>query len=822
MMAQPDAVRVDTRTRTVRLFSQRLIGEAGRDARRLFLTRVFSCRAVERVEIEADRGAAVIRLSPQGAPLPAAVVSLASAIRGRPTCGIAAPEIPADACLARHARVARIGQVLTTWRVSADAPDALRLQHPLLRRDRLAAGRLERFVQGVPGVLEARLTLWTHELLVRFDVERLDAVALVSILQRAVDEGFDVAAKRSHLMAVSSASLAMAAASDLMIPILAPASAVMLVGTNLSTLGMAVREILRRRPGMATLASAIIVCTLATGQFLASGLMAWSFDFWRRRHRREIEAERGLLLEEATALPRLTEVLTTDGAFVVDSTSVLRGDRIRLAAGDELAVDGVVTDGNGVVEDRWLSGRTGVRSFGVGDRLMAGALIVGGHAELLADGPASRTRMAALRDVLDLATRRSPGRIAPTAEAERYADALVLPTLATAGVGLLAGGVGTAAAVMRPDYSTAEAMTGSFEDLDAITRCLAMGCVPCSPAALDMLAGIDALVVVDHPGLDRSALTVSGVVTSAEDDREFVRYAASLAHHLTDERSDALAAAARHRGIPLLQTRPVSFGGERIEILEVKDGRRCVLGEADASDAVSPRPLVLEIDGHPVATFTFAIGAVPRAVGLGARLQSTRTMETILINGDNDANGDRLSAKASMLRFDRSQQVAGFEGCERFVRDLMAQGRRVAVVTASVARWQSDAKPLVIRLGMAAEPPDETAGGEPHSIMVLDGDVVRLADLFGTAVARRCRQIQRRRLAILPNLMCVAGVFLLGFTSIVAAIVSNAATLGTYHNAVKDRRRQRLRLGHGLPERRRRPQLSTGSDSVVSNSGAPS
>jgi hypothetical protein len=782
-------VTVDGRSRSVRVATAALRGDAGLAARSRLLARAFGCRGVESVEVDAARGTAVIHLAEEAGGLAASLAVLADALRGAapPAPG---PAVPADAARGRR-RVTRLGHLLTTWRIGSDAPDRLRLDHPLLGSDRVLAGRLERLVREVPGVLDGRLTLWTHTLVVRFDADRLDAVPLVGLLQRAVDEAGE-SCRRAGAMAVSTTSLALAAASDLVLPVLAPVSAVMLVGTNLATLRVAAGELLRRRPGVATLAATIILGTLTTGQFLASGLMAWSFDFWRRRHRRDIEAERALLVEEATALPALAEVVTADGACMVDAASVLPGDRIRLAAGDELPVDGTVVEGAGIVEDRWASGRRGVRAFRPGDRLAAGGVLLGGRAELLADGPASRARLACIGALVDRATRNAPGRIAPTADAERYADSLVPPTLATAGLGLLAGDVGTAVAVMRPDYATAEAMTASFEDLDAVACCLAAGCLPGSARALESLAAVDTIVITDQPGLEAAGLAVSRVVTVAAADAALVRHAASLGRHLADERADALLAAARGRRLPLLQTEPHAFGDDRIEIVETRGGRRLALVEAEAAGATSPRPLVLEVDGRPAATFEFSFEGPPRMAALAERLQATLP-----------GLGDRIVTTS------RAERAA-------VVRRLVTEGRRVAVVVAHDDRSQPvDGALVTVWLGRpeaampVGEPADSPSDASHRldgrlSITILDGDVLKLADLFDAAIARRTRLAHHRRLSLLPNVACVAGVFLLGFTSLVAAIVCNAATLGAYHRAAGDRRRHRLGLGH-LPRVRHPP-----------------
>jgi cation transport ATPase len=180
--------------------------------------------------------------------------------------------------------------------------------------------------------------------------------------------------------------------------------------------------------------------------------------------------------------------------------------------GDVVPVDGRVVAGGGVIDDRAVTGTSGARPVGVGDAVPAGAVVLGGRLTILAERSPVATRLAIVCRMLEEATTWSPGRMAPTRHGEAFGEKFAVPTLATAGLGLLAGDVTTAVAVMRPDYANAEAISVSFEDLDAVARGLVEGCVVRSPRGLDALASVDTLLILDHPRLRRCGLRVSRVV----------------------------------------------------------------------------------------------------------------------------------------------------------------------------------------------------------------------------------------------------------------------------------------------------------------------
>src|SRR5262249_47190377 len=79
---------------------------------------------------------------------------------------------------------------------------------------------------------------------------------------------------------------------------LLPASAALLVGTNLGAIRATYREVTTRRLGLPTLSTSIVAATLASGQFFPAALMAWMASYWRGRYRRKLVASHRELLQE--------------------------------------------------------------------------------------------------------------------------------------------------------------------------------------------------------------------------------------------------------------------------------------------------------------------------------------------------------------------------------------------------------------------------------------------------------------------------------------------------------------------------------------------
>jgi hypothetical protein len=752
----------------------------------LFVGRALACPAVTGVDCDVRTGRATVDLDAAGPGFAGAVVELSHAIRsGSPV------RLPMDAIVSRQFTLRRVGRRLTTWKIGSDAPDQLRFRHPRLRRDRVLTRRLERLVVMLPGVHDVRLSGWKSDLVVHVDTRACDGDALLGLLQRAVDERATAEAGPSAWqMAGKSGTLALLAATDLVLPALAPVSALLLVGSNLRTIGAAAGDVKRLRLGPAVVATAIICGTLATGQFLAAGIMAWSFEFWRRRHHRDIEAERTILLEDAVPMsPRLIEA---EGS---QDPVVMPGQRLGFSPWDVLASDGVVVSGGGVVDERCLTGVPGGRAVRVGDRVAAGSVVLGGTGVMAVEHRTEESRVASVVRLLASATELKPGLFTPTVEGDKLVSQFAGPTLATAGLGFLAGDVTTAVAVLRPDYGSAEAMSLSFEDLDAVACGLSAGCLLTAPRVLDRLHAVDTLLVLAHPGLREPELEVTRVVSSCRDkatEGELVRLAASLARHLADARRGALARMACDRGCFLSDYVPDSFGDEKgLRIVCHRGETRMALGEGPAL-ANATRPLVLEINGTARATFEFGPGLKSRAACALEQIQECRPLR-VIVAGSPEMTGDLPCSERVMN--DRSS-------VRSLLASLRSSGRKVAVVglPSAVMEFEGAAE-VTISLGLSTDPSVPVA-----AVICLPGCLESLSELLAAAADRRGRLATSRRLSILPNAACVAGAFLFGFTSVIAAVVTNLGTLGIYRRVSGGlRRRRRL---HWLRQRAMFPRLA--------------
>jgi cation transport ATPase len=806
----------------IRLRDEDLFREGLGDRCVHFLRHVFTLSEVAWVEIDRSLSTAGIHYDAGRLGLSEFLPRLAAALRGSlfPHADGPSKSLLRDLeHFTGRIRIQRFGTTLTTWDIIHDRPGRIRLRHPAIHRDLALASRIHDTIENVVGVIECVVWPVTGSVLIRFNPDLTSA----SYLLRALDlvryspaspDSITPGAKSAGF-GLTNTSLALAVAGEMAVPFLLPASAILLVGTNLRTFRAAGRQLLRGQLGLPVLYTSIVAATLASGQFIASATMSWMFTFWDRRYHNDLASARRRLLGEISRQPHYVRLATPKADSIdveVPIEDLEPNDVIVVSAGEQIPADGRILQGRGLVDERMIRGLEGLSRKQPDDLVFAGSTIRLGelHIEVIRHG--SETRVATLARCTREATTAPQGSRTPTQHGETFAEQTVAPTMAVAGLGLLIGDVSTAGAILRPDYATGPGVAFPLESLQAIALCLRHGILIREPEAIERLATADILVLEHHPALEHTELELDTVeVFPGHSENDLLRYAATAFHDLDDERAVALRSACGTRSIALLDLQPTEFttdltlleGNNRIKVGDLGTRAR---GHSrskspdqpspDETKAGAPDSLMVGINGQVAGLIHFRRSDRLLATSALRRLRSKHHLWVGIISEQPHSSLASLttSSGADFLIGDLSpdDQIRLLQNCRN-------RGFKVAYVgdCRIDPRIMAEAHVAISLLGRETSDLDQ----DPAPICLLQPRITKLAELWEIASIHQRRLRVAHRYALIPNLTCIAGAFIWGFTSLASVVVTNLGTYCVYSRTAASIRSLEHQLAKSLKTR---------------------
>jgi Cu2+-exporting ATPase len=473
------------------------------------------------------------------------------------------------------------------------------------------------------------------------------------------------------------------------------------------------------------------------------------------------------MLDESLPRPRLARLVAADGPEVLVPIERLRpGDQILVDADEAVPADGRVVAGEGIVDERSVRGLAGASRKRAGDELLAGSTVLAGSLRVEIAQSAEGSLASTIGRALVAATSPAAGPTSPTLSAEAFAEKAVGPTLATAGVGLLLGGLGTAGAILRPDYATGPGLSSPMQTLRDVARCARRGIVVRAPDAFERLAACDVIVLDDAPALHLGALDVVGVRTRLPE-AELLRYAASAFLHVADERSAALVEACRERKSHLLDLPALDLQGG----VTIAHGDRRIRVRDQAPEAGAAGALIVEADGATIGLIEFGRTDRPAAAPAVRRLRAAAGVPIVLVSG---RSRSEVAALAAALGVDAHQDGLAAADRDAWLASSRSRGLSAAFVGDGAVRNGCE---VAVSLGGDIDASHADA-------VLLRPDLDLLVELWEVASSHANQARSARRLILLPNLLCVTGAFLFGATPLTSVMVSNLGTLGLYGRAV--------------------------------------
>ena len=430
-------------------------------------------------------------------------------------------------------------------------------------------------------------------------------------------------------------------------------------------------------------------------------------------------------------------LITEDSEVQVGTDEIKPGDRVRIHMGTVIPFDGIVTEGEAMVNEASLTGESMPVAKHESSYVYAGTVMEEGELTIRVKETSGSTKFEKIVTMIEETEKLKS---AVESKAEHLADRLVPYTLAgTALTYALTRNVTKALSILMVDFSCALKLAMPISVLAAIREANAHHITVKGGKFLEEVAEADTIVFDKTGTLTKAQPTVVDVVSFNGDSKEnLLRLAACMEEHFPHSMAKAVMDAAKERGLTHEEMHSkveyiVAHG-----ISTMVDGRKAIIGShhfvfedekctipAGKEELFKNLPeeyshLYLGIEGELAAVICIEDPLRPEAPEVIKQLRKAGFTQIVMMTGDSDRTAKAIAARVGV---DKYYSEVLPEDKAKFVEEAKAQGRKVLMVgdgiNDSPALSAADVG-IAISDGaeLAREIADITIGADDLSVMV--------------------------------------------------------------------------------------------------------
>jgi heavy metal translocating P-type ATPase len=756
-------------------------------------------------------------------PAEAALARVADVLQLEPPARAALHSGVAERASAGARARARSTLAREPWTIKSRLPGRVRLHHACFGSCASVHARVDAALVNLTGVIEHELNPITSTLLVRYDPAQLSHDELLDAIAELGDEALDAASAAGLLpslpeldeallrLVLSTGALGVSAGA-IAAPLL---SGVALASVALSAAGIfasAARSLFVDRKlrvdfldsvviGLAIWRRYLVGASVLIGSVTASHVLLRKSSRRSRRHLTDVFGQR------ARAAVRLREGAESECA----ASALVPGDVILVRATEQIPADGTIVDGAALIDQAALTGEHAPAERGPGDAVLAMTTVLSGDLQVRVTRAGADTNAAR---TVELLTRTLSYQVQLQSRTERFADAMVVPTLAAGLAGYAAQGSAAMMAIVNADYGTGIRIAGPLALLQSISFAVSQGILVKHGRALERLRDVDAVVLDKTGTLTEETPEVGRVVSHAPsiDARTLLAWAAAAEQRLHHPVARAVRRHASVHGVEVPQAEGaayrVGFGvslrvaGQAIDVGSRRHMESRSIGvdaaverEVAAMHARGGSALFVAADGHLVGLLELTSAPREGAAQMVRWLRSARGIEEIhLLSGDHAAPTRALAARLGIGAYEA--EVSPEDKASRIVR-LQDRGHTVMMIGDGIndtaALRQADCS---ISLRGAAD-----AAVDAADVVFMDGRLAKLDLLYRIADELHDNLVRSLALVVVPNSICIAGAFAGVFGLGASLVFNNVFNLVASANGMLAQRGLRRELARELKVR---------------------
>ena len=474
----------------------------------------------------------------------------------------------------------------------------------------------------------------------------------------------------------------------------APIAAAYTVWRSIAFVWKGVRCLLHRKLEVEVLDALSITASLLRGDYNTAGSVMFLLtvssllEEWTRKKSLD-DLARSMALNVDKVWVR-----TPQGEVLVPLTRVHAGDEVVVRSGNMIPLDGMVLEGEAMVNQAALTGESMPVRKTTGATVYAGTVVEEGECVLVAKAEGGANRYDKIVAMIEESEKLKSG---TENRALLLADRLVPWCLAgTVATYAFTRNVTRAISILMVDFSCALKLSMPLAVLSAMRECGEYHITVKGGKYLEALAKADTIVFDKTGTLTRATPQVVQVVPfSGCEEQEVLQLAACLEEHFPHSMANAVVRAARERGISHEEMHSeVEYivahgiasrvGGTRVVIgsahfIFEDEGCTIPAGEQAKFDALDPQysHLYLAASGVLAGVICIADPLRPEAAQVLHKLRKLGIAQTVMMTGDSDRTARAIAAQVGV---DRCFAEVLPEDKAAFVRDAKAAGHTVVMI----------------------------------------------------------------------------------------------------------------------------------------------
>ncbi len=527
------------------------------------------------------------------------------------------------------------------------------------------------------------------------------------------------------------------------------------------------KELMKGKWGVDVLAIAAIAATNAVGEYWAALVIVLMLtggealeDYAGKRAQRELTA----LMDRA---PKIARVKTGDGTNEIPVEKVLVNDIVLILPGEVIPVDGVITQGEALVDESSLTGESEPVEKTVGSEVSSGTVNGETPIEVTALRISSDSQYA---QIVELVKAASDSRAPFVRLADHYAVPFTIISFAIAGYAWWISGNPTRFAEVLVVATPCPLLLGApIAMISGMSRAARHGIIMKSGGVLEQLAKVKSAAFDKTGTLTENQLKVDHVQTAANREaNEVLQIAASVGSFSSHMTAVAMVEHARQQGLKILPVEsPEEFAGKgiaaQLDGLKIITGRRNMLVENGVPEGSIPpvahTATFVAVDGEYYGTVVFADTVRANAKSTLGQLKKLGIRTLVMVTGDNKGTAQRIAEQIGVTQVYAECLPKDKVG---IVSSLQPKP------TVMVGDGINDAPVLAVSdVGIAMGARGATAASESADVVIMLDDISKAA----TAIKISKRTISIAVQSIMIGIVISVGLMLFATTGKLPAIV---------------------------------------------------